>query len=214
MSSFKKTTAVGVFPVCLWVKFRQKEAYLRWRSLKQGNGCSAMSSVTAIYWVFFEPCVHPTRLVFFQILCITIFTVTPSLGQHNETINYKNYYEYDQVYGLHKEKGNYTLVVAYGDDTLKWQADKKFPANTCTIQKITDKYIVALSEDGTKVFYSRSDKRLFYMTRWETSLTAYGFGLGSLGIRESVSQMIRLINQDKSEEEVIAFLSRQAEYDF
>ncbi|MEM9391584.1 MAG: hypothetical protein AAGA02_13990, partial [Bacteroidota bacterium] len=146
------------------------------------------------------------------ILCI--FTSVTSYSQKKESTNYNSYFEYDQEYGLHREKGNYTLTVEYNNDTLRWQADKNFSTNVCMVEKKTDKYIIAQSEDDTKVFYSVTDKQLFYLTKWETSFTAYGLGKGSFTVRELVTHMMRLINTGNTEADVISFLSEQGEYDF
>ncbi|MEM9391960.1 MAG: hypothetical protein AAGA02_15890 [Bacteroidota bacterium] len=139
---------------------------------------------------------------------------TTCIAQNKQNVAYNAYFEYDQEYGLHKEKGDYILSVEYNQDTLKWQADKNFSANTCLIEKRTVKYIIALSEDSTKVFYNLADKQLFYLTKWENSFTAYGIGRGSFTVRELVTHMMRLINTGNTEADVISFLSKQGEYDF
>ena len=149
-----------------------------------------------------------------KLLLIHLLISTTCIAQNKDNVAYNAYFEYDQEYELHKEKGEYILSVEYNKDTLKWQADKNFSTTTCVIEKITDKYIIALSEDSTKVFYNRADKQLFYLTKWETSFTAYGLGKGSFGIFELVTHKIRLINTGHSEVDVITFLSKQAEYDF
>ncbi|MEM6526057.1 MAG: hypothetical protein AAGF85_06490 [Bacteroidota bacterium] len=148
------------------------------------------------------------------LLIVFIFLSVTSYAQKKESTGYSNYFEYDQEYGLHKEKGDYTLTVEYDNDTLKWQADNNFSTNVCTVDQKTDKYIIAISKDSTSIFYSIADKQLFYLTQWETSYTAYGLGKGSLALRELVTHMIRLINNSKTEEDVIQFLIQQAEYDF
>ena len=147
-------------------------------------------------------------------LALCFFISVANYAQEKESTYYNTYFEYDQEYGLHKEKGDFTLMVEYNNDMLRWRADKNFSDNVCVVDKKTKKYIIAKSEDATKIFYSIAEQLLFYLTIWETSFTAYGLGKGSFAVREVVGHMIRLINNGKTEADVMAFLSRQAEYDF
>lgn len=150
---------------------------------------------------------------YYSIVFSIIISAT-AFGQNKIEIPYTYYYEYDQEYGLHYEKGDYLLTVQYTDDTLSWSADSTYQLDVCHIKKHTDKYIVAQSKDGTYVFYSITDKRLFYLIKWETTYTAYGVGAGSLALRETVGHMMHEIAEGGAIEDVIAFLSKQASYDF
>ncbi|MEM6737781.1 MAG: hypothetical protein AAGC64_12870 [Bacteroidota bacterium] len=150
----------------------------------------------------------------FYLISSSLIICTFSYSQSQITIPYSTYYECDQEYGLYREKGEYVLTIEYDEDTLRWRADDAFQLDLCEIKKKTEKYIVGLSADGTRVFYEVADQRFFYLIRWEATYTAYGIGKGSLALRETVSHMIQIIESGGKEEDVLAFLIRQAAYDF
>lgn len=135
-------------------------------------------------------------------------------GQDKVVIPYDSHLEYDQEYGLHQEDGDYKLIIEYSEDTLRWKSDEAIPPDICHIQKKTSKYIIGVSKDGTYVFYNIQDKRLFYLMKWETTYSTYGVGKGPFALRESVTQMMHVIQSGGNETDVIEFLTRQAEYDF
>jgi len=137
-----------------------------------------------------------------------------SLAQDSIEIPYQVYYEYDQEYGIHREKVNDVLGLQFGNDTLKWRSDDALQYDFSVILRETEKYIVALSRDSTHVFYSKGDKRLFYLMKWETTYTAYGVGNGPFGLKEMVAHMMRVIKRGGNAQEVMMFLVRQEDYDF
>ena len=147
-------------------------------------------------------------------LIFMIFCPLLGISQDRQEIAYKNYFEFDQEFGLHKERSDFILIVERAHDSIKWKDDKQFGFSSGVILTETKNYLTAQMEDGTNLFYLKADHQIYYLKKWETTYTAYGFGKGSLSLQESVTQMIRLIKSGKTEAEVIDFLSKQAEYDF
>ena len=153
-------------------------------------------------------------VVKYCLVIIFFATFTLTYGQEKQVIPGKAFFEFDQVYGLDSDEGEYLLTTIYTSDTLKWRTSDALPMEICAIIKKTEEYIVALSEDGTHVFYAITDKRLFYLIEEQTRFIAYGIGEGSLALRETVTQMIDVLDNGGVETDVIDFLIKQAEYDF
>lgn len=151
---------------------------------------------------------------FLLIVLTSIMVHLHGTAQQLIEIPYKDYYEYDQEYGLHREKEDYLLSLSYHGDTLKWRSDNAFQYDLSIIQEETERYIVGLSKDSTHVFYSKNDQRLYYLIKWETTYTAYGVGKGPFGLQEMVAHMIRVIKKGGGAQDVMAFLVKQEEFDF
>lgn len=136
------------------------------------------------------------------------------IAQDMIEIPYQEYFEYDQEYGLHREKGNFALSLSWDQDTLKWRSDDALQYDASIIQQETEKYIAALSMDSTYVFYSKNDERLYYLMKWETTYTAYGVGKGAFGLKEMVAHMMQVITNGGHAQDVMTFLREQEDYDF
>ncbi|MEM9325840.1 MAG: hypothetical protein AAGA85_09295 [Bacteroidota bacterium] len=157
---------------------------------------------------------HPTRyLRLLPLLLLLSLKMVSGAAQEAKQISYTQSFEYDQEYGLHREKGQFTLSLTYDGDSLRWQADQRLPEDHCRINERTDQYILATSADGTPVFYNVREQQLFYMMKWETTYTMYGVGAGPLGLRESVQLMMHVL-EEGTIADVTGFLKKQASYDF
>ncbi|MEM6642822.1 MAG: hypothetical protein AAF616_07580 [Bacteroidota bacterium] len=137
-----------------------------------------------------------------------------SEGQTLTEIAYSDYYEFDQEYGLHREKADYNLSIYSDEKTLVWKADDSFALDTCMVIKSTRKYVIAQSKDRTKIFYSIADQRIFYLRKWGSTWTVYGLGKGSFGVQELLTQIMHLLKKGGDEGEVMEFLAQQHQYDF
>lgn len=151
------------------------------------------------------------RYVITSFFLVAVFT---SLSQQKLAIPYTHYYEYDQEYGLHREKGDFMLTVEYSEDTLRWRSDDLLQVETYPIKKKTGNYVLGQSESGKSIFFNIQDQRLFYITKWETTYSAFGVGKGAFGIRETVTHMMQVLNSGQDEAGVMEFLINQAAYDF
>ena len=142
------------------------------------------------------------------------FELNKGFSQSEFEVPYRKLVEFDQEYGLHIEKGDFLMKVAFDEDTLWWQSDKNLPMDASPILQQSDKYVMAQSNDGTYVFFDTKDKRLFYLIQWESFYTAFGIGTGSFALQEIVDHMMyRLIN-GQSKYDVMSFLIEQSSYEF
>ncbi|MEM9895799.1 MAG: hypothetical protein AAF789_05475 [Bacteroidota bacterium] len=143
-----------------------------------------------------------------------ILQVFQTQGQFRDSVVYSNYFEWDQGYGLHQEKGDFELTVELQGDSLLWSADARFPSNKSLVLSSDRNHIAAFSNDVEMVFYHKREQQLFYLIKWENTYTAYGVGKGELAIEEALERIILLLNKGTGLEGVAEFLERQAVYDF
>ena len=142
------------------------------------------------------------------------FEFNKGFSQSEFEVPYHRLVEFDQEYGLHIEKGDFLMKVAFDEDTLWWQSDKTLLMDASPILQQSDKYVMVQSSDGTYVFFDIREKRLFYLIQWESSHTAFGMGTGSFALQEIVDHMIYRLLNGQSKYDVMSFLIEQSSYEF
>ena len=142
------------------------------------------------------------------------FEFNKGFPQSEFEVPYRKLVEFDQEYGLHIEKGDFLMKVAFDEDTLWWQSDKNLPMDASPILQQSDKYVMAQSNDGTYVFFDTREKRLFYLIQWESFHTAFGIGFGSFALQEIVDHMMYRLVNGQSKYDVMSFLIEQSSYEF
>lgn len=155
------------------------------------------------------------KKLLFSCLLLTVATVT--FSQTKITAKCTADISCSQKFGITAIDREYTLVVVYDKNSLKFATNNTsvFSAlNTYKIAKKTDNYIIASSTEGNYAFFDVKRKQLYnidyYMDRYITA----GYGSETNSIKQTVLKMMEILKKGGSQKDAIQELIKQAEYSF
>jgi len=130
------------------------------------------------------------------------------------TVEYKTKFVCNKKFGLDIKDGNFLMTVIYDDKNLKFNSYTGQKMSEFTIIKITEKYIIGKDENGNFSFFNINEKQFYYIDFYMNSYITAGHGASYSEIKQTVLYMSKMLDEGKSQKEVIQYLIEQSTYEY
>jgi hypothetical protein len=148
------------------------------------------------------------------LLFLSIILFNFSFSQKTEKIKSEVKYSCSQKYGLTETITNYTLTVVYDSENISFNTVENQSMNSFSISKKTEKFIIGSNKEGNYSFFNITSKQFYYIDYYMNRYMTAGYGANNNELKQTVSKMMAMLKDGKSQKDVIQYLVDQTNYDF
>lgn len=134
-------------------------------------------------------------------------------GQTTKSTPFSAKVNFSQKHGISIIKGEFVLVVEYDADNVKYKTRAESSMSSFSLSKKTDKYVIGVN-GGNYCFYDIVKEQFYYIDYFMSRYLLSGSGKGYSEVKQTVINMMDMLNDGKTQKDVISHLIKQTEYDF